>query len=290
MDKYIIKNLSPNKYSEILTDMLYSNSDFIVNISEGHGKTIHVGNSDIDLIKRSSFENNISWASSFYDEQTFNDFVINALAYKANEIANWFLADRLDFKDTNDYFAKSIVVNFEDEEVGYGFKKGNLSRYTTSSVTVVLQRDMTGASPLGFYLKTAYPTMDKAVKSDISYTEEYFERINDKEMSVPMKLYFYAQTVGISGHINNIDGQDTFKVKLPADNNGTLYAFFTENKTDYKLVNNDGKRRINLGDLYFLSDKAKSLLKIDNKRKELVNSKSETICTKNVSKNISFIL
>lgn len=285
MDNSFLKSLSPQQYSTYLTNTIYSFPDFAANISQGHAKNIHIESNDVDLIKRASFKD-VTWASSFQDNESFDDYVTDSISYKAHEIADWILSDRQDFKNASDYFTKDFLVDFKDEEVGYGYKSGDLSRYSTSAIKIVLQRDMTGDSPFGFYLKTAYPQMNEPVKTNISFTEDYFEKLNEKEMSVPQKLFFYAQTIGIKGYVKNIDNEDTFIVNCPVDNNGKngyISAFYTKDKVKYKLTNNEGKRRIDASDLYFECDKAKKFFAIDNKRNELVKGKSKNreVCTKN---------
>ena len=128
----------------------------------------------------------------------------------------------------------------------------------TSAVTVVLQRDMDGESPFGFYIKTAYADIqhENAILTGLQYTKE--DIINNPNItfdSAIQKLYFAIsdkyKDVKIYQRTNPDTKEPYIKLIFPERENGRIEAFVTNDDTSIKHIASDEMRKINFSECFF---------------------------------------
>ncbi len=152
-------------YINRLLDAAYDSIDhpeeelYYLGYSRGHS-SIHYKVDNVALFSR-MWKEHLPTVSCFTDEQTAREAISDAIAYKAKDIYRWFSQDQP--SDRNDFFFNnfSFTVDMRTEEpIGYGMDAG-LNTYASNGVRFVLERDFSGKSPFGFYLKTAYPEISQ---------------------------------------------------------------------------------------------------------------------------------
>jgi hypothetical protein len=111
--------------------------------------------------------------STFIDQSTMEYAVQESVYYAAEDIYIWLTTDESKFPDKKAFETMTIELMLdEDYPIGRGFD-ADLKELISSDVVVVLQRDKTGESPYGFYLKTAYVNIDpeKAEETGEQYSQ-----------------------------------------------------------------------------------------------------------------------
>lgn len=219
---------------------IYDDFNLMVDKTKGHVE-LHCGQSQSEELNR-IFSENIEAACSFYDEETMNWSVSNAIDYKSDEIYNWLTSSKLDFPNTkkgyDDYWNHVIEVSM-GETLGNGIKKENLQEYETPVVTVVLRRDNSKTAPLGFYLKTAYPQI---LSKEAGLTGRNIERTkvlsSDKIKGTTNKTFYILKNKFPTSDIK----------KYPAKNGNNEYVKMCVQSPNFGKVqlflDEDGKSRL----------------------------------------------
>ncbi|NFT93942.1 hypothetical protein FDF86_16570 [Clostridium botulinum] len=116
----------------------------------GHLLEKHVGKSEQELLERLKNQPKISGSSSFSDKNIAEDVCYKILSDKNNKIKinEWLSDSKKGNKLVLDY--KGI----EEELIGIGVKKGEISAKDMYNGMVVLKKDGKG----GYYILTGYPT------------------------------------------------------------------------------------------------------------------------------------
>ncbi len=283
MDMSTIKRMSEEQYIEEFDNLLWDTCDldedlnFISNISKGHSATEHIGKTNIDMISRMVKESKDS-VSSFTDKDAFTESMQDALIAKDQDIAIWIMKQKSEFDNLKDYneFAFSLDLK-SPEPIGYGFKKDDLAKYGTTGVRVVLRRDVSGESPLGFYIKTAYPDMSYAKPTGFECPMN--EILNDHGHLTPMeKLYIDVKNDYPDAlcKLQYVDGQEQLRVAFAIDDVQKIVAYFTENDYKFKLLDCDKKQNLRMDELYTTDRQTgKSLLVIESKKKAIYRGINE---------------
>lgn len=259
MDRETLKNMDQNTYQEMLEDAAFDEINTMLNISKGHSQELHENITNEDLIKRIITEEKEN-ISSFWDNESLKDGVSNVIAYRSQAITKWLFKERYEFDNPKDYQKLCISADIGGDSVGHGFNNsdGVVKEKETSAVTVVLQRDMDGESPFGFYIKTAYADIqhENAILTGLQYTKE--DIINNPNItfdSAIQKLYFAIsdkyKDVKIYQRTNPDTKEPYIKLIFPERGNGRIEAFVTNDDTSIKHIASDEMRKINFSECFF---------------------------------------
>lgn len=246
-------------YQKILEDAAFDEINTMLNISKGHSQELHENITNEDLIKRIITEEKEN-ISSFWDNESLKDGVSNVIAYRSQAITKWLFKERYEFDNPKDYQKLCISADIGGDSVGHGFNNsdGVVKEKETSAVTVVLQRDMDGESPFGFYIKTAYADIqhENAILTGLQYTKE--DIINNPNItfdSAIQKLYFAIsdkyKDVKIYQRTNPDTKEPYIKLIFPERENGRIEAFVTNDDTSIKHIASDEMRKINFSECFF---------------------------------------
>ena len=259
MDKETLRNMDQNTYQKMLEDAAFDEINTMLNISKGHSQELHENITNEDLIKRIITEEKEN-ISSFWDNESLKDGVSNVIAYRSQAITKWLFKERYEFDNPKDYQKLCISADIGGDSVGHGFNNsdGVVKEKETSAVTVVLQRDMDGESPFGFYIKTAYADIqhENAILTGLQYTKE--DIINNPNItfdSAIQKLYFAIsdkyKDVKIYQRTNPDTKEPYIKLIFPERENGRIEAFVTNDDTSIKHIASDEMRKINFSECFF---------------------------------------
>lgn len=259
MDKETLRNMDQKTYQKMLEDAAFDEINTMLNISKGHSQELHENITNEDLIKRIITEEKEN-ISSFWDNESLKDGVSNVIAYRSQAITKWLFKERYEFDNPKDYQKLCISADIGGDSVGHGFNNsdGVVKEKETSAVTVVLQRDMDGESPFGFYIKTAYADIqhENAILTGLQYTKE--DIINNPNItfdSAIQKLYFAIsdkyKDVKIYQRTNPDTKEPYIKLIFPERENGRIEAFVTNDDTSIKHIASDEMRKINFSECFF---------------------------------------
>ena len=259
MDKETLRNMDQKTYQKMLEDAAFDEINTMLNISKGHSQELHENITNEDLIKRIITEEKLN-ISSFWDNESLKDGVSNVIAYRSQAITKWLFKERYEFDNPKDYQKLCISADIGGDSVGHGFNNsdGVVKEKETSAVTVVLQRDMDGESPFGFYIKTAYADIqhENAILTGLQYTKE--DIINNPNItfdSAIQKLYFAIsdkyKDVKIYQRTNPDTKEPYIKLIFPERENGRIEAFVTNDDTSIKHIASDEMRKINFSECFF---------------------------------------
>lgn len=300
MDKETLRNMDQKTYQKMLEDAAFDEINTMLNISKGHSQELHENITNEDLIKRIITEEKEN-ISSFWDNESLKDGVSNVIAYRSQAITKWLFKERYEFDNPKDYQKLCISADIGGDSVGHGFNNsdGVVKEKGTSAVTVVLQRDMDGESPFGFYIKTAYADIqhENAILTGLQYTKE--DIINNPNItfdSAIQKLYFAIsdkyKDVKIYQRTNPDTKEPYIKLIFPERGNGRIEAFVTNDDTSIKHIASDEMRKINFSECFFhYEEESKVISDVQNiqniireKAKENIKeSIKETDATKHVN-------
>lgn len=259
MDRETLRNMDQNKYQGMLEDAAFDQVDDMLNISKGHSRDLHENLSNEKLIQRIISEDKDN-TSCFWDEETLKEGISNVVAYRSDEITNWLFKNRFEFQSPKDYQTICIAADIGGDSIGHGFvkEKDNIIEKETSAVKVILQRDMDGESPFGFYIKTAYADIEypSSIRTGLEYSKENIVNnpniIFDSDIS---KLYYT-----INGKYDNItmfQRTDTktrkpyLKIIFPEKDNERIEAFITDKETNIRVINESEVKKISYADCFF---------------------------------------
>lgn len=262
MDYSTLRRMSEDAFEKVFLGNLYDSPDFIVNIAKGHAKEIHIGKHDMELIARNVKEN-VSSATSFIDNESFIGSLQDILDFNTSKIYNWIQSNPKDFDNRRDYNEIAFSQDLGCGSIGYGFNKGDMTRYNISGIRVVLSRDTTGASPLGFYLSTAYPDITMSEKSDISYSYADIIKKSENVLTPMERLYIDARGKGLNACLQYVEDKQQVRIMEVLENKDVIYAYFTENDYSIKLADENGKRKIDTATLLYLTDKGKDIVSLE---------------------------
>lgn len=259
MDKETLQNMDQNTYMKMLEDAAFDEINTMLNISKGHSQELHENITNEDLIRRITTEEKEN-ISSFWDNESLKDGISNVVAYRAQAITKWLFKERYEFDNPKDYQKLCISADIGGDSVGHGFSNNNgvVKEKETSAVTVVLQRDMDGESPFGFYIKTAYADIqhENAIFTGLQYTKE--DIINNSNITFDsdiQKLYFAISDKYKDVKIYQRTDPDTkepyIKLIFPEREDGRIEAFITNNDTSIKHISSNETRRINFSECFF---------------------------------------
>lgn len=160
MDRYQIEENFEIDITADLTEDLWDNFEYAVNISAGHTAIHSAGeNSVLDSVKRVIRESTTN-VSFFYSNEDALGLAQDVCVSNVEKISAWMQTKRQYFKEQADYRNLVLTLNLR-QDAGYGFvaEKDKLIERTARAVTVVLERNYSDDCPYGFHLKTAYPNI-----------------------------------------------------------------------------------------------------------------------------------
>lgn len=259
MDRETLKNMDQNTYQEMLEDAAFDEINAMLNISKGHSQELHENIANEELIKRIITEEKEN-ISSFWDDESLKDGVSNVVAYRSHAITKWLFKERYEFKNPKDYQRLCISADIGGDSIGHGFSNNNgvVKEKETSAVTVVLQRDMDGESPFGFYIKTAYADIqhENAIFTGLQYTKE--DIINNPNITFDsniQKLHFAIsdkyKDVKIYQRTDPGTKEPYIKLIFPEREDGRIEAFITNNDASIKHISSNETRKINFSECFF---------------------------------------
>lgn len=259
MDKETLQNMDQNTYMKMLEDAAFDEINTMLNISKGHSQELHENITNEDLIRRIITEEKEN-ISSFWDNESLKDGISNVVAYRTQAITKWLFKERYKFDNPKDYQKLCISADIGGDSVGHGFSSNNgvVKEKETSAVTVVLQRDMDGESPFGFYIKTAYADIqhENAIFTGLQYTKE--DIINNPNITFDsdiQKLYFAIsdkyKDVKIYQRTDPGTKEPYIKLIFPEREDGRIEAFITNNDTSIKHISSNETRKINFSECFF---------------------------------------
>ncbi len=268
MDISTIKRMSPEQYTDILCDLAYDDPDFVFNTFKGHANDVHVGLTDSELLRRAITENK-RYTTNFKNKEVFEESIQDAIVFKAEDIADWIQSSFKDIDDKSKYYEFDFTLKLNDDEpIGKGYEINNNGVYNkdTSYIRVVLERDNSGESPMGFFIKTAYPdltvTKDPGQKIDISDIESM------KDISPIEKLYINSRDNKLNGLIQKTDdGHEMLCVTMKTDR-GMIKAYYTEDDYRFKLKEKDGRvLKLKSADILAIDKRCSALLKLESSKR-----------------------
>lgn len=113
----------------------------------GHTVARHVGRGIVDLAGRLESEAGLPAASSFLSRAAAETGVASAIAQNADEIGSWLSGGG----------ARLVVDGNLSDGLGHVLKRGSQMTQAATGIRLVLDR--APGTPLGYIIKTAYPTV-----------------------------------------------------------------------------------------------------------------------------------
>lgn len=280
MNRSMIMSMPDEQYKDIFDGLLYDDPDFFANITKGHTLDEHIGKTDYELLARANFkEDNNGFVSSFTNREEFIENMQNALTFKMDEITSWIMKKRSEFNTKEDFDDFAFSVDLVPDIVGYGFNANELKKYETTSIRIVLTRDYSEESPLGFYMTTSYPDMTKAQPTkELSISD--IEK--SKDFSIIEKLYFKSKELGLKTRYKVNESEPCLKIvtDIPDSNNtGRIISYFTEHDYKFKesVKSDDGKisyQKLDTATMLFKNkNDGEKLLKLETYKRKLINEK-----------------
>ncbi len=272
MNRAQIMAMDSDEFAVMIGDMALDSFYESLNVNKGHTKALHCSQSDKRLISRLCTEKIMpqgalvscpDGVSSFTSKEDMESFIQEAVWSNRQNIANWIMKTPMEFKDRSE-FGTYIFSYDMGEPVGNGFmyKEGQFIEHRTNVIRMALQRDFSGESPLGFYLKSAYPEIDKGTPTDKTYEIEQITKMR-YELSFGQRMYFAAHELmpKDSAIFHKINSQGVEVVKCKTSINDKQYNItVTEDDTRIMLKNPDGTyERMFYNELCFQEPKAAEL-------------------------------
>ena len=101
---------------------------------------------------------------TFINSEAAYRHVLDVIAYNSAEIASWLQKSHLDKMEYGETYNRFTCELNMHEKIGTVYTM-NGEEYDSSGITLTLERNKTGTSPLGFSLVTAYPNTIYAEKT-----------------------------------------------------------------------------------------------------------------------------
>ena len=274
MDISTIKNMDESKYVDILVTLLYDDPDFILNVCKGHATDFHAGMTDKEMLLRMINEEKKS-VTSFTDKETMLSAIQEFIDYNAEDIASWIQSSYKDVENKSDYgeYAASLDLKRGALGKGYEVKKDGFYNKETPYIRVVLERDSSGESPMGFYVKTAYPDIMVSKEREKVDIDKVIKEIKDFD---PIeKLYLKAREDGLRCSMQTSNGQKQLRVVIKIDDDKRAVAYYTKNDYSYRLKHADGKsQKIKSSDLLNIDKDLLILLKLETLKRNIMQDDS----------------
>lgn len=274
MDISTIKNMDESKYVDILVTLLYDDPDFILNVCKGHAIDFHAGMTDKEMLLRMINEEKKS-VTSFTDKETMLSAIQDFIDYNAEDIASWIQSSYKDFENKSDYGEYAVSLDLKRGALGKGYevKKDGFYNKETPYIRVVLERDSSGESPMGFYVKTAYPDIMVSKEREKVDIDKVIKEIKDFD---PIeKLYLKAREDGLRCSMQTSNGQKQLRVVIKIDDDKRAVAYYTKNDYSYRLKHADGKsQKIKSSDLLNIDKDLLILLKLETLKRNIMQDDS----------------
>ena len=125
----------------------------LLDAGNGHG-SIHAGMSSDELF-RQILEGGKMAAGSFENETSARQFVLSTMVFLSYDIAQWF---RTGDPGKHSGDPDRLIIDIDvGEKTGRTISR-TYREYVSTGVKIILDRNPSGEAPLGFSLKTAYPS------------------------------------------------------------------------------------------------------------------------------------
>lgn len=247
MDRDTIRRMDPEVFQETLKEAVMDDVACVLNINKGHATSLHAGQSINDMVNRLIKEEKQA-VSSFLDTDSLIYDLQDAIYYSANDIANWISMDRNEFKNPQDYHEMAFSLHMDEDAIGNGILKDGSLKETTE-MTVVLQRDFTGESPFGFFVKTAYADIqhEKAILTGKIDLQEYIHR-NIKFKTPLEKAYYDLRNKYPNDNIQLRQKQGQQYIQVSKNNEDRrIMIYINELDQTIKEYNGNSCNRLSLG-------------------------------------------
>ncbi len=161
-----VKSLEDHIYTAL--DMLEDKGSIddldldLLELKGGHTVEKHITPKDTKAMIGRIISEGISGAGSFSDMQEALDCILNAVAYKSQEICKWQCRTQKEFKHAKDYHELAFTVYLGANTVaGVNLVKENdrIREKVCHGIRLIFNRNP--ETPCGFYLKTAYPDVHR---------------------------------------------------------------------------------------------------------------------------------
>lgn len=248
------KYMDADVLAKKLEDALYDHLEETIRSSKGHTEELHISQSDEKLLGRIAKEHK-DFSSCFYDKETANDVILNALVYTEDKIVDWIQKRHSEFTDQRNYQQLVISLDMgEGEPIGRGFND-KLQEIESPAVKIVLQRDFDYDTPFGFYVKSAYVDIShpNAELTGIEYTKEQVLEMEGINFDSPLEetAFLYQNTFPDTNIWYGMDKDYQEYIKLSFHQDESLInAFITPTDTKIKkLTPGEPARRLQTKDL-----------------------------------------
>ena len=172
MDYSTLRHMDVDEYTDLVADSCFAALDegegkgldaldFVVDRKYGHAD-VHTGIDAKDMLKRMLDENK-SAVGNFSDEELAKEFILNAIVDRSDIVASWFHAGPFDELPKGSTMSRLKLEVDMRESTGTGIVyTQDYKEYLSRSIVLVIDRNKSGAAPLGFSLVTAYPGLENA--------------------------------------------------------------------------------------------------------------------------------
>ena len=229
--------MDPDTLSQKLEDAFYDHLEETIRSSKGHTEELHISQPDEKLLGRIAKEHK-DFSSCFYDKETADDVILNALVYNEDKIVDWIQKRHSDFADQRNYQQFVISLDMgEGEPIGRGFND-KLQEIESPAVKIVLQRDFDYDTPFGFYVKTAYVDISHphAELTGVEYSREQVLEMDGVTFDSPLEetAFLYQNAFSDTNIRYGVDKNYQEFIKLSFhDGNKLINAFIAA--TDIKI-------------------------------------------------------
>lgn len=241
MDRETLKNISLEEYRDCIEKVSDEEVDIFLNTNKGHSREFHSFQSDAQMLERLVSENKEA-VSSFYDEEQLRLSISDAICFKAEDIATWFTKGYKEFNSPDEYRAFAFSVDI-GEDIGNGFDE-KYQEKATSVIRLVLQRDVSGESPFGFFVKTAYADImnDLAYYTGKKYSKNQVLQNSDLKISPVQKMREEAKEIAGDANIflQKCNGQEQLKIRFSEE----VTVYLSENNISIRINEEDNRRKI----------------------------------------------
>ena len=247
MDRDTIRRMDPELYQEKLEDAVMDDVACILNVNKGHSSVLHAGQSMNDMISRLIREEKQA-VSSFYNSDSLIENLQDAVYFQARNISDWISSNRIDYDNLKNYQEIAFSMHMADESIGQGvLKNGKIME--SSEMIIVLQRDISGESPFGFFVKTAYVDVQNEKSVEIGKID--LNKFIQKDMhfdSDIQRTYFTIRNKYPSENIQlkTRNGQEFIQIAKSIDN-GKIIAYIDKDSFVIKKYEDNKCQKISLG-------------------------------------------
>lgn len=280
MDRETIRNMTVDQYTKYLEMNIEEQIHFVVNPYKGHAIDYHCGMSDGKMAERLLKEGKET-VSTFQSEEKMNECLRDGIFYCSEDIANWMMKNRYEFKTSSEYLNFKETVKIDIDPIGTGITS-EFKEKESSYMTFILCRNLEDDSPFGFFLKTAYVDISEGKgeytgkewdKNDIYLkTDLHYENAIDKLCDIARREYPQYDI----RKCNNKFGETELKITQKIDKDDMYITYLGKNDTKIKhLVMNKTEKITYAKCLQENQDYALAILNIENYRNEIISNKIE---------------